>query len=78
MKYYTEQEIRNFMKTKAIVLDGQDLILDDSTIDKEVLIASLKKLQTNSKDKNIQVEQEDFSEYSKGSGQKTKSKIRKK
>lgn len=77
MKYYSEHEIRNFMKTKAIVLDGEDLILNDEMVNREVLIRSLKRLQTNRKEKSMQVEKEDFSDYRKES-QKSKGKIRKK
>lgn len=72
MKLYSEQEIKRLMKSKAIYLQGEDLILNDDLVDKDILIRSLKEIQM----KNMS-EKESFNQYKNGNGQKNKNKIRK-
>ena len=64
MKLYSEQEIKKFMKNKDIVLDGEYIEINDSRVNREVLIKSLKQLQM----KNMN-EKESFNQYKNGNGQ---------
>lgn len=72
MKLYSEQEIKKFMKNKDIVLDGEYIEINDSRVNREILIKSLKQLQM----KNMN-EKESFNQYKNGNGQKSRNKIRK-
>lgn len=72
MKLYSEQQIKNFMRNKDIVLDGEYIEINDSKLDRDLLIKSLKELQ-----RNIKENKEDFQVYKK-EGHTRKDKIRKK
>lgn len=73
MSTFTEQQLKEFISQGKISIELDEIILDDTYITKKEFVASMKKLQTNDKEK---FEREDFSEYRKQS-QKNKNKIRK-
>lgn len=77
MKLYNENELRELIKTNKITYSEDSLVLDNDYIDDTAFVASMKQIIGFSQRKCDKMESDNFSDYGKGNGQKSKNKRRK-